>query len=165
MSRRRSGLSGVTRLRRVLRRVEPESLRELKDAVREGGEAVKQDQIAGAPIKEGDMVREIDAKLGRDGLTVVVGPGARHVSITKNPFGRTRKKMSAPSKRALFQFFKAYWYEFGTKGYSERNIPPQPARPFLGPAFDVNRAWILQRSREGIRLALQRASRGAGPRD
>lgn len=159
MSRRRSGIQGVSKLRRTLRRVEPELLRPLKDAVRDGGEAIKQDQISGAPNDEGDLVREIDYKLGRDGMTAVVGPGARHISISRNPFD-TRKRMSNPGRHALMQFFKAYWYEFGTKGSPERNIPPQPPRPFLTPAFDLNRAWILRRSRAAIRRAIEQASRG-----
>lgn len=157
----RSGFRGVNRLRRTLRRIDPGLMPELKQAVRDGGEAIKQDQIAGAPVDEGDMVREIDAKYGRDGLTVVVGPGAKHVPIGKNPFDTTRR-MSAPGKHALVQFFKAYWYEFGTKGNADRNIPPQPARPFLVPAYDMNREWILRNTRKGIRQALKRASRGGG---
>lgn len=131
---------------------------ELKTAMEEGAQAIMQDQIAGAPSDEGDMVREIDYKMGRDGLTSVIGPGARHVNITRNPFD-TSRRMSAPGKHALFQFFKAYWYEFGTKGNPERNIPPQPARPFLLPAYDINREWILSRTRRGVRLALERAAR------
>lgn len=137
---------------------------ELKKSVRDAGEAIKQDQIAGAPVDSGDLVREIDVKYGRDGLTLVVGPGARHVSISKNPFD-TGVRMSNPKKHALMQFFKAYWYEFGTKGYPARNIPAQPARPFLIPAYDRNKAWAINNIQRGVRLALRRASQGAGNGD
>lgn len=160
MARRRSGIQGISRLRKTLRRMDPEITKEVRAVIRDGGEAIKQDMIAAAPIDDGDLVREIEAKYGRDGLTVVVGPGAKYVKISDNPFNRYRKKMSNPGKHALFQFFKAYWYEFGTKGSVKKNIPPQPARPFIGPAYDINRAWILGRAQKAIRLALQKASTG-----
>lgn len=159
MRRRRSGLAGVTKLRKTLRRLDPEIVKDLKTVVREGGEAIKQDQIAGAPVREGDLVREIDYKLGRDGMTVVVGPGAKRVNIASTlPFGEARMNLSPAKGHALLQFFKAYWYEFGTKGSPKRNIPPQAAKPFLIPAYDINKEWMLRRARKAIAEALAKAS-------
>ena len=69
-------------------------------------------------------------------------------------------KMSAANKALLFQFYKGYWHEFGTKGSPENNIPPLPARPFMNPAYQMNEEYGKQQVRAAVKLALERASRG-----
>jgi hypothetical protein len=153
-----SRITGNKKLRRTLRRIDPSATRELHQAIEDTAEAIKQDQIAGAPVDEGDMVREISVKKGRDGLTAVIGPGAKSISISKNPFIEARKGIrGATKKHRVFQFMKAYWIEFGTKGGN--GSPALPPRPFVQPAFDLNRAYGLRRIRQAIKLALERASR------
>lgn len=153
-----SKITGNKKLRRTLRRIDPSATRELHNAIDATAEAIKQDQIAGAPVDEGDMVREIAVKTGRDGLTAVIGPGAKSVSISKNPFIEARMGIaSATKKHRVFQFMKAYWIEFGTKG--GKGSPALPARPFIQPAFDMNREYGLRRIRRSISIALKRASR------
>lgn len=165
---RRSGLQGVTSLRRTLRRIEPEMTEEARTAMHNGAEAIKLDAIARVPRAEGDLARSIDYKLGRDGLTAIIGPAAKQVAMVGGrtsataPFATSssrQRKLSIKNKEALFQFFKGYWIEYGTKGNSARNIPAQRARPFMAPAFDLNREWLLEKVRQGIAKALERASR------
>lgn len=137
--RRRSGLRNVGKLRRTLRRLDPEVTRELRVAVEEGAEAILQDMVSLVPKDTGDLARALDQRTARDGLTARVGL-------------LTKKKQQ--------DNFHARFLEFGTKGAPNKNIPPQPARPFMTPAFDLNKDWILKRASKGIGLALVRASRG-----
>lgn len=166
---RRSGIRGVNRLRRTLRRIEPEMTEQARGAMKDGAEAIKLDAVARVPVDEGDLARSIDYTLGRDGLTAVIGPAAKQVASVG---GRTSagaafatgsrrvRRLSTRNKEALFQFFKGYWIEYGTKGSPEHNIPPMRARPYMGPAFDLNKDWMIARVRRGINAALERASRG-----
>lgn len=164
-----SGIKGLNKLRRTLRRIEPEMQEPVRAAILNTAEAIKQDAIAGAPIDEGDLVRSIDYKLGRDGFTAVIGPGAKAAEIARSRGGsafatQDRKgeiiRMSAANKKLLFQFFKGYWHEFGTKGSPEHNIPPLPARPFMNPAYLLNEEYGKAQVRAAVKIALDRASRG-----
>lgn len=165
----RSGIRGINKLRKTLRRIEPEMQEPIKRAIVNTAEAIKLDAIAGAPVDEGDLVRSIDYKIGRDGFTAVIGPGAKAAEIARSKGGsafatRTRRgeiiNMSAANKHDLFQFYKGYWHEFGTDGSPEHGIPPLPARPFMNPAFFLNEEYGKQQVRAAVKLALERASRG-----
>lgn len=164
---RRSGLKGVTSLRRTLRRIEPEVTKQVRVAMEDGAEAIKLDAVARVPKAEGDLARSIDYQLGRDGLTAIIGPAAKQVAMVggrtsaTTPFAtnsKRQRRLSTKNKEALLQFFKGYWIEYGTKGSPKRNIPPMRPHPFMGPAFDLNREWLLGKVREGIDKALEKAS-------
>jgi len=161
-----SRMTGVKKLRRTLRRAPDEITDDVRMAVRRGAEAVHADAVARAPIDEGDLVRSIEIRFGRDGLTAVVGPGARAVQLARRKAGTEfatrspRLRLSRRNKDLLFQFFKGRWIEFGTKGNSRLNIPPQPARPFMGPAADLNKTFFKNEARVAVRRALDRLARG-----
>lgn len=164
-----STIRGINRLRQTLRRIEPEMQEPIRQAVLNTAEAIKQDAIAGAPIDEGDLVRSIDYKIGRDGFTAVIGPGAKAAEIARSRGGsafatQDRRgeiiKMSAANKKLLFQFFKGYWHEFGTKGSPEHGIKPLRATPFMNPAYFLNEEYGKQQIRAAVKAALERASRG-----
>lgn len=168
----RSRMTGNTKLRRTLRRIDPAITQELRDVVKDGLEAIKWDAISFVPIDEGDLARSIDYKLGRDGLTGVVGPGAKAAELARkkaasgSAFGTVAKKgggkvrLSRSNQELLWEFFKGYWVEFGTKGNAARNIPPMAPQPFMAPAYDVNRLWFSRRAQRALVRALERASRG-----
>jgi HK97 gp10 family phage protein len=156
---RRSGFAGVTKLRKTLRRLEPEATEGIKDAMLEGAERIQRDALVNLRSQlsgrsEGELERSITYKMGRDKMTAVIGPGAKHVKITKNPFDTTQYK-SKPSKRSAMNFFKGYWFEFGTKGHPESNIPPQRARPYMNPAFDSNKNKLVKEVQAEIREVLR----------
>ena len=163
-----SGLRGVNRLRRTLRRIEPEATEDVRKAMKDGAEAIKLDAVARVPRDEGDLARSIDYKLGRDGMTAIIGPAAKQVAMVGGrtsataPFAtgsRRQQRLSTGNKKALFEFFKGYWIEYGTKGSPAHNIPPMRPRPFMNPAFDMNKEWILEQVKKGINKALERAAR------
>lgn len=164
-ARQRSGFFGVTKLRKTLRRLDPEIVDGVKAEFRQGAEAIEFDAISNAMmlgvIDSGDMVASITTKYARDGLTAVIGPGASVVRVNKSPFN-TRLYVSQKSKDMAWQFFKGYWAEFGTKGDPERGIPAQPPRPFMNPAFDANKTRISRDVRSAVNLAMRQVSAGDG---
>lgn len=163
---RRSRVQGVNKLRRTLKRIDPEITSGVKIAIREGAEAIQADAIKLVPKDTGDLARSIDYRVSSDGLSAVVGPAARAAEIVRRKTGSAFKashvRLSARNKKLMFEYFKGWWVERGTKGSPKHNIPPQPARPFMKPAYDLNESWILGRVKTGINKALDRASRGAG---
>lgn len=179
MAVRRSRVVGVNSLRRKLRRMDPEITKELRGVVLEGIQAIERDALAFAPVDQGDMRNSIGIKVSRDGLTVMTGPGIKAAEMVRtksgSPWGQTIKRgkkkgqkftLSKRSKHDLFQFFKGYWIEFGTKGAKKgfgvkgRSLPPQPARPFMGPAYKANETSISVKVKAAVNKALDRAARG-----
>lgn len=154
----RSEVQRSKRLRRVFRALEPEMLEPIKKALDEGAQRIESDMLSGVPRDTGLTANEIAIKKARDGLTAVIGPGARYISVTRNPFDTTMK-VTNRNRRAMMAFFRAYWAEFGTKGSPARNIPPQPARPFMIPAFDRNRDGIQKSVNERVAEVLRSVTR------
>lgn len=153
------GYAGITKLRKTLRRIEPEATNGIKATIQKGAEAIETDILINGQAHRltGDMLDSISIKYGRDRMTAVIGPGASAISVSKSPFNTTLYK-SNKSKYMAWQFFKAYWIEFGTKGSPDLNIPPQPAQPFVQPAWDSNKAWLITQMKTAVNNALARAS-------
>lgn len=162
-SRKRSGFQGVTKLRKTLRRLEPEAVAGVKAEIARGAQSIKDDAVRGARtldkpgVGTGDMIRSITYSLGRDGMTALIGPGADRLKVTKSPFNTTLYK-TKKDKESAFNFFKAYWFEFGTKGYPKRNIPPQVPKPFMNPAWDMNKDNLIKDIRKQVAKALAEAA-------
>lgn len=165
--RQRSGLRGVNRLRRTLRRINDTADDGVGAAIRTWSHKIAEDAKANAPELTGETKESIEAIVSRDGLTSTIGPGARALRSTRRQgfsVFATRAlnlNLSKRNTRLLRAFYKAYWYEFGTKGNPAKNIPPQPAQPFMGPAYDANAEAMKADIRRAIRTTLERASRGA----
>jgi len=153
------GYAGLSKLRKTLRRIEPETTQGVKDSIQKGAEAIEADILINGQAHRitGDMLNSVAIKYGRDRMTAVIGPGAASISVNKSPFNTTLY-VSQKSKFNAWQFFKAYWIEFGTKGAPSRNIPPQPAKPFVQPAWDSNKTWLISDVKAAVKKAIQRAS-------
>lgn len=158
----RRGLQGTSKLRRKLRAMEKHVQSGIGDAVEDALKAVQADAIRFVAKDTGETASLIEYKQSSDRLTGVVGPGAKSAAVKKAAAGSawaTRSsKLSKVSKRKLMAFFKGYWLEFGTKGAPDRNIPPQPARPFMQPAWDGNRAWAIDRVKKEVSKQLKRVA-------
>lgn len=159
----RSRLVGANKLRRTLGRIDKTVTAQVRDAVQDVAEAVKWDAVERAPVDEGDLVRSIDYKLSSDGMSAVVGPGARAAEIVRKKAGSAFKsrmdiKISAKTKEGLFQFFKGYWIEFGTKGNRKTGVGKKAPRPFMKPAWDTQSEWAKTRVRVAVNRALKQAS-------
>jgi len=170
---RRSRVEGPNRLRRKLRKIEPDITQQLRNVIRDGANRIAWTAAAFVPVDTGELRASIETKVSSDGMTAIIGPGAKAAEIlrtrTGSEFGRFVRKgknrgkkvnLSKMNKRLLMNFYKGYWIEFGTKGSAKKNIPAQPARPFMRPAFDTNQAVIASRVKSAINNILQRASSG-----
>lgn len=167
MSRRR-GYSNVTPLRRKLKKLNRHVENGIKPELKASLEIVAATARANVPRDTGDLAASIDVALSSDGLAGVAGPAAKNAKVKKalrtgaTSVFATRasggKVISEGTKKKIFNFFKGYWMEFGTKGYPERNIPAQPARPFMQPAWDVNAGRIKVRIKKAVDEQLKRAA-------
>lgn len=164
--KRRSRVTGTNALRRKLRRMPDEVVAALRTEVRRGLDEIEKDALGLVPVDEGDLAQSIEVKVSRDGLTGIVGPGARAAEIvrrkTGSAFGVSSSKVNLRRSTAeqLMQFFVGYWLEFGTKGSPENNVPPLAPRPFMSPAYDVNRRAIVRRISKAVDRVLERVAKG-----
>lgn len=147
--------------------------------------AMQLDAIQRVPKDSGDLARFIEVKRVDGGLTQIIGPGAKSAAVVKvqrggSPFATRKagaKKLGNLTKYKLWQFFKGYWTEFGTKGYVTKvknkkalsdgetfygtkvDIPARPAQPFMRPAFDVNKSWGITQVTKSVNEMLQKVYR------
>ena len=134
MAYKKSGVQGVSRLRKSLRRI-PEAVREELTAELERSGAELESAIkANAPVKEGFLRDAAFHQMSRDGLAV-------HVGYSKNRTGFKRKWKKGG--------FKALWQEFGTR--------TQPRTPFISPAFRALLPTVLARIDGAVNRVLRRA--------
>ncbi len=157
MAARKSGFFGANKLRKTLKRLDPEITSGVKLAVKLGAEDISNDAAAIAYSKgiydTGDLIDSIEVQLGREGLTALIGPGAKRLKISKSPFNTTLY-VTDRDKYAAWQFFKGYWAEFGTKGDPANNVPPQTPRPFMQPAYDANKGTMSTQIQKAVNRAL-----------
>lgn len=140
-ARQRRGYAGVTKLRRTLRRLEPEVTIGVRNVLEKGAAAIEADMLINIPKDTGDTASFIQSKVARDGLTARVG---------------------FIDKKNREAGFKARFIEYGTKGSPKQNVPPQPARPFMAPAFDANRDWIVEAAKKEIGQVINEVAEGDG---
>jgi len=164
---RAKGYQGVDKLRKLLRKIEPEAQAPVKEAIKKGAELIEFDILRAVPVDEGDLQRSISYKLGRDGFTAYVGAGADRAQIVKNGFAQSARKYTKAgaltkatidNDNARFQAYKLHWFEEGTKPNGAH--PGIPAMHIKKRAFDANRQWIRDQINEAITEALEKASRG-----
>lgn len=137
MARSRTELD--PRFRRLMNRLPDDMTDPISKAIAESTEAVWADAVTRVPINTGELQRSIGKR---------VTPTSGEVGFSSKRFRREWKKAG----------WRALFVENGTKGSPAHNIPPQPARPFLRPAFEANREWIMQRHRRAVAETLARAA-------
>ena len=160
----RTGLRGATKLRRTLRRLEPEITKGVQYEVARGAQKIKDDAIRNfrsidvPEIGTGDLLRSISYNLSRDKLSAVIGPEAKRAKLNKGIFStkaRVKTYKTKPAKAARWNIMKGYWVEFGTKGAPDENIPPMPPRPYMNPAWDMNKGALRVKIRGEVNKALK----------
>lgn len=144
MARKRSRVTGNRRLRRILRRIEPEAREQMKGAMEEAAEAIYWDMVQLTPEDTGNLRSLLDWRVSRNGMNARIG---------------------LVTKRAQESGFYFRFLDQGTKGVPAKNIPPQPARHIRAKAFDLNKQWALDRVNDGIDKALEVAVKAGGKRD
>ena len=130
---RKSRITGVSRLRRKLRRFDKAVLAEIREVVAEGGELIRNEAIKRVPVKTGNL---------RDVL--------RHRSAVAIRGDRLSVKVGVRTKSLMKRGFYAMFVEFGTKSV--------PARPFLVPAFKATLPLLVRWSAAAINRAVNKVA-------
>ncbi|MBS4048163.1 MAG: hypothetical protein KG075_17590 [Alphaproteobacteria bacterium] len=129
----RSGLRGVSELRRALKGLPISMRKEIGMAIAESAVLIHDDMYQFAPKQSGQTANQIESEISSDKLEARIG-------------------FVSPESRRMG--FVARFLEKGTKGAPERNIPAMPAQPFIAPALDVNETQIRGRINDAIRKAI-----------
>jgi HK97 gp10 family phage protein len=137
MARSRTELD--PRFRRLMQRLPAALAAPISAEIRRSAVRVMAAAVARVPVDTGDLKKSIGMR--------VTGTSAE-VGFDPKRFRRNWKRAG----------WRAKFTELGTKGSASRNIPPQPPRPFLRPAFESNRQEIIQRHRRAIAAVLSRAA-------
>lgn len=158
---RRSRILGDFKLRRTLRNIHKTMDNQLKPAMQQAADLVLDDMRQLIPKDTGAAANALEAFVAKSGLDAQIGI-------------RGKKKQR--------EFFYLRFVEFGTKGThgakrsggrkrrdtnksdgesffgKHPDIPALPARPFMGPAMDMNRDEIITIIRGAIDATLKRAA-------
>lgn len=129
-ARQRSGLKGVSELRRALKGLPVSMRKEIGMVVADTAIKVQADMYQFAPKDTGITASHIGSEMSGDKLVARVG-------MTDLPRG-----------------FVAKFIERGTKGDPSRNIPAQSARPFIAPAADANETEFVSNVQTVLRKVL-----------
>ena len=160
MAARRSRMSGDFKLRKTLRNIHTRLDNELKPAMQEAADKLLATMKEMIPKDTGEGAAALTAFVSKSGLDAQVG---------------------LRGKKANRRYYYLRFLEYGTKGYTEgkraggRNkrpsnksdgstffgkfpdIPARPAHPWLRPAYDVNKEFILASINQAVSNTLKRA--------
>ena len=137
MARSRTELD--PRFRRLMQRLPDAITDPIAAVIAESAQAVWADAVARVPVDTGAL---------RESIGIRTTPTSAEVGFSSKRFRRQWKHAG----------WRAKFVELGTKGSPAHHIPPMPPRPFLRPAFEANRRWILERHRAAIARVLDRAA-------
>ncbi|MGG5288844.1 HK97-gp10 family putative phage morphogenesis protein [Pseudomonas shirazensis] len=165
MAPRRSRMSGDFKLRKTLRNIHSQLDNELKPAMQEAADRLLATMKEMVPKDSGEGAAALTAFVSKSGLDAEVG---------------------LRGKKANKRYYYLRFIEYGTKGYDqgERSggrkkratnksdgahffgkypkIVARPAHPWLRPAYDVNKEFILASINHAVSNTLKRAAEGLG---
>ena len=164
MAARRSRMSGDFKLRRTLRRIHTTMDNELVPAMQEAADKVLATMKQLVPRDTGASAAGLKVFVSKSGLDAEIG---------------------IRGKKDMRRFFYLKFLEYGTKGYTDKkraggrnrqnrnksdgstfygkypDIPARPAHPWLRPAMDVNRDFVMANIQAAVARTLDKASRGS----
>ena len=157
--RQKAGITGVSELRKLLRRLEPEYTNRLKQVIADQAEEVEFTMKKLAPRDEGDLVSSIATVIRPDGFKAVVGPGVRGATIAHRrtghyrgteQIGKSGKKVTFSNSTNFdrFQYDKALWLERGTKKMGRKR--------FVAPTISIMAGRVNSAIRSEVKAVLQR---------
>lgn len=160
MAARRSRMSGDFKLRKTLRNIHTQLDNELKPAMQEAANKLLATMEEMVPRDTGRSADALQAFVSKSGLDAEIGLrgkknnkkffylkfleyGTKGYTGTKRAGGRNRR---ATNKSDGSHFFGKY-----------PDIPARPAHPWLRPAYDVNKEFILASINHAVSNTLKRA--------
>lgn len=148
-----SRVTGADRIARAMRRMTPEMVENITDAVDKGAREVEARAKEIAPKDTGEMANAIEVRENLDGFqaTGAIGNFARQVKAgdagIKRFIGVYPQKAGDPG-------WYAAWVEYGTT--------KNAAKPFLLPSFVSQRKGIEGRIKRAVRKAVRTVAKGGG---
>lgn len=139
---RTKALKGVGQYRRLVRGLESAVEKHIRELILRAAEETASVMRANLPVDKGDLRDSVEVVLSKDGLSASVGPGLRGATAI-----RRRNKppeITAEDKKGLFQMYKAYWNEYGTKNGQAARHSIQMTRDAVFPGFasEIERAVV-----------------------
>lgn len=122
-----------TRARIKLRRIIEMTDTDIKSAMQDAVNMLQKEVVMRVPRDTGNLEENITAYVSKNGMTGEVG---------------------LRGKKARSRAFYARFLEFGTKGQGGK---PQPAQPFLHPAWHYSKPQIISRVGKAINSAIKKA--------
>lgn len=140
-----------TKLRRILTGVDSG----IRPAMQDSANKLQKDVISYIPRNTGNLEDLVTSYVSPSGLIAEVGlrgkkAKARGFYLRFLEFGTKGHKIKVGAKKKVLSDGEN---TFGT----EANIPPLPARPVLGPAWDANKPAIIARVNKVINDAIKKA--------
>lgn len=129
------------KLRRLFQRLDTDIAAPVRAEIVESGHRLFDEAARGIPQDTGELRQSLGLRFGTFSAEVGFDP----------------KRLPQQWKAAGW---RAHFTHNGTKGSPDRNIPPQPARPFLRNAWDRMKDEMMQRQRKAVASALAKASGG-----
>lgn len=178
-ARQKSGLRGVSEFRRFLRRLPLDMRKEIGEVLMAGADDIEADMKALIPRDTGVTASYIEKRLSADKLAVRVGfleqgdgkPNAGGYVARFIEYGtkgyekettllRRGYRTEEAGDRKYGMVWEHVFYRDGRLRTSKTStrIPPQPPRPFIAPALDLNEESIKANVREVIQRLI-----GSGP--
>lgn len=133
--RRKSGLIGVNKLNRKLRRMGPAVKKGLGPALQTVADAVHADALKRIPVREGDLAAALKKQVLPKGTSARVGYWQK-----------------GNKKNWELGGWRAHFIEFGTLN--------SPAIPFIRPAFRENIAFARKTIDKAVDKVLKKVARG-----
>lgn len=160
MAARRSRMSGDFKLRKTLRNIHTQLDNELKPAMQEAADKLLATMKELIPKDTGEGAAALTAFVSKSGLDAQVGIRGKKLNrrffylgiVERGSKGYTEgKRAGGRNKRATNKsdgstFFGKY-----------PDIPARPAHPWLRPAYDVNKEFILASINQAVSNTLKRA--------
>jgi HK97 gp10 family phage protein len=166
------------RFRRLMQRLDSAMTEPVTRAIAESSKKVHADAVARIPVDTGALKHSIGIKLGKGELSGTVGFSRKEFPTLWAPRLKKRQMEAAIAvmwAAALSGYggvklgrharggsqaagWRAKFVELGTKGSPKDKIPAQSKRPFLRPAFEANRRWIMERHKQAVQETLARAA-------
>jgi HK97 gp10 family phage protein len=167
---RRSRLAGNFHLRRTLRNIHGQLDNELKPAMREAADRIlatmlQQVPRSGRSDADGHAADALEAFVSKSGLDAQIGlrglkDNRRYFYLKFLEYGT---KGYTGGKRSGNRNQRDVNKSDGTHFYGKHpNIPARPAHPWLRPAYDVNKEFVLANIRAAVANTLRRASEELG---
>ncbi len=189
---RQNYVSGGNATRIKLSKMSREAGKPIKETLEKVAQQMETTAKERVPDVTGSLRDSIEYHISSDGVTAMIGPSLKKGMVRSSqknsaprllPKNVDFSKIRKSTRDAYWQAVKGYWTEFGTKGgvvklrkdsgkktLSDGDaffgdsvvIPPQPAQPFMNPAFEAHKGEAVQELNIALKRMMQQIANERG---